>query len=229
MPELLTNAGFDLVLMSLLFVSFLFYIVMRMKNKQLIHHIFAALLGCLFIWTLGALLLLRDHLIGLSVRPWTVQLAYVGLILTPVAALYVGIVFAHSTVRLSPVHLATLIVPALSLAILFTNQYHHLFYRAYDYENLTSSSAMGPYFIIHTAYSYLCISVGLIFLAYFSIKNAGFFSSQSILIIAGVLLSFGFNAAVTFQLIKAQFHATVVLMSLAFLFFYLAIFKFYGV
>jgi PAS domain-containing protein len=85
---------------------------------------------------------------------------------------------------------------------------------------------MGPYFIIHTAYSYLCISVGLIFWPIFRSKTRGFFSSQSILIIAGVLLSFGFNAAVTFQLIKAQFHATVVIMSLSFLFFYLAIFKY---
>jgi hypothetical protein len=93
MPELLTNAGFDLVLMSLLFVSFLFYIVMRMKKQTADPSHFRRAVGCLFIWTLGALLLLRDHLIGLSVRPWTVQLAYVGLILTPVAALYVGIVF----------------------------------------------------------------------------------------------------------------------------------------
>ncbi len=226
MIKLLLNPDFALVLLSIAFVVFLSVIVWRMKNKQLIHHVFLGLMGCLFIWAIGAMLLLRDNLLGHPIQIWAVNFAYIGLILTPVAALYVGVVFAHNTVKLSPFHLLTLVIPFLSLFLLFTNEYHHVFYKFYDYAQLTSASALGWYFVIHTAYSYTCITIGLSFLAYFSIKNAGFFSKQSIFILTGVILSFGFNAAVTFQVIPARFHYTVIVLSLSCIFFYFAIFKY---
>ena len=226
MIELILNPDFALVLLSIGFVVFLTAIVWRMKNKQLIHYVFLGLMGCLFIWAIGALILLQDHLQGQSIQVWAVNLTYVGLILTPVAALYVGVVFAHNTVKLSPFHLLTLLIPAISLVLLFTNEHHFIFYKYYDYAHLTSADALGWYFVIHTAYSYTCITIGLSFLAYFSIKNAGFFSRQSILILSGVVLSFGFNAAVTFQVIPARFHYTVIVLSLSCIFFYFAIFKY---
>lgn len=226
MTRLILNPDFALVVLSIAFVVFLSVIVWRMKNKQLIHYVFLGLMGCLFIWAIGAMLLLLDNLLGRPIQIWTVNFTYIGLILTPVAALYVGVVFAHNTVKLSPFHLLTLAIPALSLFLLFTNDLHHVFYKFYDYAQLTSANALGWYFVIHTAYSYTCITIGLSFLAYFSIKNAGFFSKQSILILIGVVLSFGFNAAVTFQVIPARFHYTVIVLALSCIFFYFAIFKY---
>ncbi|MCD8498941.1 MAG: hypothetical protein LRY35_03030 [Clostridiales bacterium] len=86
MIKLLLNPDFALVLLSIAFVVFLSVIVWRMKNKQLIHHVFLGLMGCLFIWAIGAMLLLRDNLLGHPIQIWAVNFAYIGLILTPVAA-----------------------------------------------------------------------------------------------------------------------------------------------
>jgi two-component system sensor histidine kinase HupT/HoxJ len=226
MSNLFTNAGFDLVVFSILFVGSLAILVGRMKKQQLIHRAFFVLLVCLLIWAMGALILLMDSLQGRPIKVWAVNLAYVGLILTPVAALYVGLIYARTTLKLSPIHLLSLVIPLFSLILLFTNGQHHLFYRYYQYDQLTQAAALGPYFIFHTIYSYLCVFTGTIFLAYFSIKNAGFFSRQSIFILSGVILSFGFNILVTFQIIDSGFHNTVIVFSLSNILFYLAIIKY---
>ncbi len=226
MLDVLTNVGFLLVLTAIFFITFLAAIVQRMRNKQLIHRAFFVLMLTVLVWAVGALFMLADSLQNRPIQVWTVDLAYIGLILTPVAIFYVGIIYARTTLKLSPIHLLSLVVPTLSLILLLTNSRHHLFYRYYQYDQLTEAAALGPYFMIHTAYSYLCIFAGMLFLAYFSAKNAGFFSRQSIFIMSGVVISFVFNILVTFQVIDAAFHGTVIAFSLSCSLFYLAIFKF---
>ena len=226
MLNVLTNVGVLLVLTAIFFIVFLAAIVSHMKKQQLIHRAFFVLMITVLIWALGALFMLVDSLQKLPLQVWAVDLAYFGLILTPVAILYVGIIFARTTLKLSPIHLLSLVVPVISLVLLLTNNRHHLFYRYYEYDQLTQAAALGPYFIYHTIYSYLCITAGMIFLAYFSVKNAGFFSRQSIFILSGLVISFGFNVLVTAQVIHAAFHGTVIAFSLSCALFYLAIFKY---
>jgi len=102
-------------------------------------------MACLFIWAMGALILLQDYLQGQPIRIWAVNLTYIGVILTPVAALYLGLVFAHNTVKLRYFHLLSLLIPAISLILLFTNEHHGAFYTYYDYAHLTSADALGWY------------------------------------------------------------------------------------
>lgn len=224
--DALTNPGFIIINLSLLFLIFVFIYVVRMRSKSQIHYAFLVLMVTTFIWGSGSVKLYFDYLTGNSISFPAVCVAYIGLILTPVAALYIGLIFAKTSIRFNWKYGLSIIIPIISIMILLTNNQHNLFYRYLSYEELTQFAALGPYFIIHTFYSYICLLVGMFYLLYFSVKNAGFFSKQSVFILLGIVCSFGYNALLTFQVIKGLFHTNVIMFFFTFLFFYLAIIKF---
>ena len=215
MSRVYLDSGLLLVLLAIFFVVSTASFVLRIKKKQLIHKAFFAMLMMILIWSLGDLIMLSDSLKGLPIRLWAFDLAYIGLILTPVGVLFVGLTFARATLTIKPIYALALVVPALSIILLLTNPNHLLFYRYYQYDQLTAASALGPYFIFHTVYSYVTSTVGMGFLAYFSIKNAGFFSRQSLYILSGISVTFGFNVLETLQVIHTGFHGTVITFSMA--------------
>ena len=68
----------------------------------------------------------------------------------------------------------------LSLIMLWTNDLHHLFYKTYSV--YLHDTVSGPYMTVHTLYSYGLLLFSILNLIKFSVKNAGFFSKQSLLI-----------------------------------------------
>lgn len=220
------DIGFIFIHIPLFSFLLMLYIVVKMKNKKQIHFAFLVLILTLFIWTLGAVLLEYWFRLNNSTNVLMVDLAYIGLILTPVAILFLGLIYAKTRVKLSYKHALILIVPIISIILLLTNNYHHLFYRYISYEDLTKAVAFGPYFIIHSVYSYACILIGMFYLVFFSIKNAGFFSKQSIFIFLGLLISFGYNFILTAQIIKVFFYTNIFSFFFTLLFFFFAIIKF---
>lgn len=220
------NPGFLLTFLVLFVIAFIFRLVLKMKKKNQIHYAFIALMTTTFIWAVGAFLLQYDFISGIPVNQWFVAVAYTGLILTPIPILYLGFIFARTKIHITWRQSALLIIPMISIALIFTNQYHHLFYKYLLYEDLTKFVSLGSYFIIHTIYSYLCITIGMGYLVVFSVKNAGFFSRQSMLIFLGIVISFGTNILLTAQLINGHFHYNAIAFFFTFLFFYLAIIRF---
>jgi signal transduction histidine kinase len=105
-----------------------------------------------------------------------------------------------------------------------TDNYHHLFYINYSLN--TNELVVGKYFIIHAVYSYICIGVGLYNLIIFSIKNSGFFSRQSILILVGSTVPVLVNVFATFKIISLTEYATPIAFSFAVICYMYAIFKF---
>ena len=84
----------------------------------------------------------------------------------------------------------------------------------------------GPYMFVHSIYSYTLLLVGLVYLISYSIKNAGFFSRQSILIILGCLFPITVNVLGTLRIIPMTIYLTPISFTIAIMFFALAIFKF---
>ena len=114
-------------------------------------------------------------------------------------------------------------LPAVSIGMVVTNPLHHLFYKTVEYLTLTHSDTLGPYFAFHTAYSYLCILIGSGVLVVYSIKNAGFFSRQSVLIALAIFISFAYNLLLTANVIDVQFSTNVIAFFLSVLLFYFGI------
>jgi diguanylate cyclase (GGDEF)-like protein len=127
------------------------------------------------------------------------RLYFLGTILVSISILFTGLIFARTKIRFTWKHALLFIVPAISVAVLFTNQRHHLFYTAFSL--IPSEQNFGVYFTIHTIYSYLCIGIGMAYLVVFSIKNYGIFSKQSLLILIGLMISLIADAISTFKIL----------------------------
>ena len=79
---------------------------------------------------------------------------------------------------------------------------------------------------VHNIYSYVILAIGIIYMLKFSIKNAGFFSKQSILIILGILVPVIVNVLGTFKIISMSIYVTPMTFTISIIFFAISILKF---
>ena len=149
MPAVFGNVSFLMIHVSLVFIGYILYVVLRMKEKTQLHYAFLFLMFSVFLWVLGAIFLAYDDLYARGTRAAWVYLSYIGLILTPMAILYLGLTFSQSRISLSWKTLLLWVVPVVSIVVLLTNERHHLFYRYLRYEDLTQARALGSKVVSH--------------------------------------------------------------------------------
>ncbi|MBN2853005.1 MAG: GGDEF domain-containing protein, partial [Clostridia bacterium] len=191
--------SFFLLVISTLLVSALFYFIMRIKNKSQIHYAFIFMISTIFIWSIGHILeILTTNIYGYTIMIY-VYIYYLGLCLAPIAILFIGIIFTKTKISFKLFYLLLFVFPLIDYFIIVTNSYHHLFFIEYSIFN--EFAVVGKYFIYHTIISYIYILVGLYYLVSFTIKNSGFFSKQSLLIIIGVLIPLSLNIFISFGVI----------------------------
>ena len=173
--------------LSVVLGLFVIILILKMKNKQQIHYAFLSTIILVFYWSFIRFvqIMIQEENNNIILE----ELVYVGIVLLPVSLLFVGIIYAKTYIQFSKKYLLLFIVPVISLAIVFTNEYHHLFIVKQSF--ISTEFIYGPYYLVHELYSYTCILIGLYYLFYFSIKNSGFFSKQSILIFLGVAFPLG--------------------------------------
>lgn len=202
----------------------LIFFLSRKKNKNQTHKLFIWLCILLAFWLIELILqaVLSDPL---NINPvYFDYLVYINICIIPVIFLLLSISFTNTKFKYNKKYLSLFIIPIISLLVLWTNDFHHLFYKEYSI-NLNDSK-IGPFLIVHSIYTYILLFIAIIKLAKYSIKNSGFFSKQSILIIIGSLISIFINIFGTLGLIKMSIYITPMSFAIAFLFFALAIFKF---
>lgn len=202
----------------------LIFFLSRKKNKNQTHKLFICLCSLLALWLIE--LILQAVLSKpLGINPiYFDYFVYINTCLLPVIFLLLSISFTDTKFKFNKKYFLLFIVPIISLLILWTNDLHHLFFVKYSIN--MEEGILGSYFYIHSLYTYLLLFIGIIKLAKYSIKNSGFFSKQSILIIIGSLISIVINILGTLGIIKMSIYVTPMTFAIAFLFYALAIFKF---
>ena len=161
-------------------------LVLNSKRKNSMHITFSFVILCLMICCLGQLASL------LFAEDWNLEpvyfdyFVYIGTCFLPVTFLFFGMSFAKSRFKFKKKYLLLFIIPIITLLVIWTNDFHHLFYE--DYSVNTSETVFGPYFFIHSTYTYGLFAVDIIMLLMTSIKNSSFLSKQSILIVLGTLV-----------------------------------------
>ena len=210
---------FTCVLMNILLLNVL-------KNKKLTqtHHIFIFMCIFMLFWLLE-LILQSVYSTYFGIEPiYFDYFVYINACYLPVCFLLLSIAFSNTKVKFNKRILSLLIVPTVSLLVLWTNNFHHLFY--VKYSTNFQDTIYGPYFYIHTIYSYLLIAIGVISLIKYSSKNSGFFSRQSIFISLGAIIPVVINILGTYGIIKMSIYITPISFAIAIFFFALAILKF---
>lgn len=215
---------FLLMLSTLSIVITLIY-VLRTKGRSLLKTIFCVDLICVLVICLGVIF--QDILSKyFSWNPWNFEnFIYIGTCFLPVAIFFTGLIFAKTKITFKKKYLLFFIVPALSLIVLWTNDYHHLFYKIYSYLYL-SDCKVGPYMIIHNIYSYTLLFLGVIQMVNVASKNSGFFSKQTLLIVVGISIPLITNILGTLKIISMTVYITPISFAFTMLFFALSIFKF---
>jgi len=151
-------------------------------------------------------------------------ITYIGNVFLPVGFLLVSLIFSNTKITSKKIS-AFFIVPIISLIILWTNDLHHLFYKEYSI-NL-SESISGPYMTsIYIIYTYALFAISVINLLNYSIKNAGFFSKQSILIILGALVPIVINIFFGLNIITMTIYVTPICFIFTLICYAISIFKF---
>lgn len=215
---------FLLILSSLSIVITLIY-VLRTKGRSQLKTIFCVDLICVLVICLGVIF--QDILSkNFNWNPWNFEkFIYIGTCFLPVAIFFTGLIFAKTKITFKKKYLLFFIVPALSLIVLWTNDYHHLFYKIYSYLYL-SDCKVGPYMIIHNIYSYTLLFLGVIQMVNVASKNSGFFSKQTLLIVVGISIPLITNILGTLKIISMTVYITPISFAFTMLFLALSIFKF---
>ncbi|MBQ9658768.1 MAG: PAS domain-containing protein [Clostridia bacterium] len=194
------------------------------KKKNQIKTTFSLNLVCLLIVITGQLLqmLFAEKL---NIQPvYFDYFVYIGTCLLPITFLFTGLVFINTKIKFKKKYILLFIIPIISLLILWTNDYHHLFYQEYSV-NLNETIS-GPYLMVHNIYSYLLLLIGMIYLLRYSIKNSGLFSKQSILIVLGASVPIIINILGTLNIVSMSIYITPISFTVTMIFIYLAMFKF---
>ena len=218
------NLSLILVILSAILITGLLTIILRSKSKNQLQKIFAFDLICVLIISVGVILQeICSKLFNINALNFE-KFIYIGTCFLPLGIYFTGLIFSKTKVTFKPRYLLLCVIPIMTLCILWTNDYHHLFFKYYS-TNM-SDIVTGPMHTVNAVYSYLLLLLGVFYLLRYSIKNQGLFSKQSILILLGISIPVVLNFWGTCKILPMTVYVTPISFSLSMIFFAFAILKF---
>lgn len=219
------DLSFWLLVLSTLLTVIMFVYISSQKDRKQLHNVFCLNLFCSLIISVGVLCQAVGSYFFSIPSIWFENIIYIGTCFLPITVFFTSLIFTNTKISFKKSYLLLFVIPILSLLVLWTNDYHHLFY--IQYSSSFTDTIYGPYFYVHSIYTYLLLIVGIGRLLIFSIRNAGFFSKQSLLISIGLACPVIVNVLGSFlKLIPMTVFVTPISFSVSIICFALAIFKF---
>ena len=151
-------------------------------------------------------------LFGLVVRTepvsyfWSV-VRMLGVFAAPVFWFILALQYSGNDKKLRPVIILLLwIIPLISLSLMISNKYHHLFLSGIIYERhgpflVDSQWLLGPWFPIHVAYSYSLVLIGNFFFFRQAVRLVSGFFGQAVSLFLGAMIPLVVNIIYVFDLI----------------------------
>lgn len=194
------------------------------KRKSALYSLFKVLflLLSLHVFALILLFYYKDFITDPEILMYIDDISYISTCNLPVVLYFIALKYKDKDVNLKK-YWYLFIVPTLSIIIIFTNQFHHLFCKTYAIN--VSDVILGPYFYIHMVYTYGLMIAAFIKLVKASIEKAGFLTFGTILTVIGALTPIVPNALASLQLISMDTYITPILFLITAVCFYISIFK----
>lgn len=212
-----------LLFISCILIIILYVYILKNKKNEQLKKVF--LINLILLFVLCFFVLLTTFSNTININPiYFDYFSYIGGCFLPVSVFFTGLIFENTKINFNKKYLLLFIIPIISLLVLWTNDYHHLFYEVYS-TNLNETTH-GPYIFVHYIYSYTLLFLGIFHLLRFSIKNSGFFSKQSLLIVVGISIPIIINILGSFKLLPMTIYITPLSFTATVICFALAIFKF---
>lgn len=218
------NYFYLLYFMVLFLLIFTGIIILKITHKKQLHYSFLVSLLLVLLWLIGSFFeTYMQEYYGYRTMKFG-WLWGIGLSFVPISLLLNGNIFAKTEIKFNKRYMLLLIVPLITYIMILTNDTHQLFITKFG--SFGDEIIYGKYFFVHSIYSYTCVMIGLYYFLYFSIKNAGFFSRQSILIFIGSMIPFIVNLLFTLKIVRLPSYATALSFSFCIIFYSLAILKY---
>lgn len=185
---------------------------------------FLGMLSCVFIICVGVLI---QEIVcnNFTIDPiYFEYFIYIGTCFLPVCMFFTAIIFKNTKIKFEKRYLLLFIIPILSLFILWTNQWHHLFF--VNYSSNIAEGVVGSYFNIHSVYTYALLFISMFIMIQTSLKTSGIFSRQSILVVLGTIIPVGINFLGTTKIFDMSVYLTPISFSVAMLCYAFAMLKF---
>lgn len=164
----------------------------------------------------------KDFITDPALLMYIDDISYISTCNLPVVLYFIALTYENKDVNLKK-YWYLFIVPVLSLIMIFTNDYHHLFCQTYAIN--VSDVVLGPYFYIHMVYTYSLILMAFIKIIKESIRKAGFLSLGTIITVIGAIAPIFPNILASLQLISMDTYITPILFLITAICFYISIFK----
>ncbi len=199
--------------------------MIKLKFEKLnVSNIMSVMFFMLTVWCLGLLgqsIFIKLNSTGNPI--YFDYITYIGICFTPPIALIMSIKYWGAKINNLKIFCLS-IIPILSLIILWTNDYHNLFYKHYSVN--FSEAIYGPMFYVNSGYSYILMVLFIIIMIKASIKKSGFFSIQTALIVIGSLIPLIVNIMGTLRIINISIYVTPMLFVITLIFYAIAIIKY---
>ena len=149
-----------------------------------------------------------------------VLIEYFGICYFGVELLAFGHIYKFNKLLSNKVHTVLVVLASLDYLALFTNEYHHLFYK----EVLLIHSVKGPLFYVHTGFSYTLIIIA-IWMLVTSKANKQFSRRDQIMLLIGLLIPLFTNISYITHLMDFQYDLTPITFNIMMLSFGFAAFR----
>ena len=200
------------------------FFISRKSQPSHIRTVSLVLLCVMALWNTGTCLELDFRAATGITLMFFVNICYIGICLVPVAILCLGRVILQPDWHPKPVHVLFLVIPLVSIVVVFTNPLHRKFFE--NFSLYSSEAVYGSYYYFHALYSYGCIAAGIILMFMASARNSGVFSRQTLLIIAGVIFATVPNVLYSFGAGDLPFSISVAAFTVSMPFFIIAFLKY---
>jgi two-component system, NtrC family, sensor histidine kinase HupT/HoxJ len=159
-------------------------------QRTRVDFLFLSMLFCIVVWTGTSLIEARDFF-GFSNFAFLIYFKLLSIILLPILILMISFYFINKPLK-RKYRLLVWLFALMSFSLVLTNDFHNLVF--INYSLYRNDVQIGTYFYIHLIFSYACMLVAYGNLIGFSIKNAGFFSRQALLLVLGACVSLVTNS-----------------------------------
>jgi len=156
------------------------------------------------------------------------RLTFFGTMITPPAYLVVAVRYSgHERLLSRKLYAALLVIPAITVVLVWTNPAHHLFWRSVSVAEIAGVSGLiferGPWSWVNLGYGYLIATAGVLLFATVAVRSGRIYRRQAALMFVGGAVPLVTNA-VTNLLVASMIDLTTTALSVTGITFALALF-----
>lgn len=190
-------------------IAILYFVCFNLLSgkRKLIHWLFAAQAFSLVIWQIAIIamkLVDPDNTRALFLCD---AFSNIGAAYIPVVMVLLSHTYTKGWSKIPKKYLLLTIPPFITILMVFTNPWHHLYYKVFAIK--ASDIVFGPYMLFSGAFSYFCLLWALVMILRYCLQSSHrHYMTQSILVFISILVPTAVNFLATFQVLKLSIAAT---------------------